>query len=510
MTEEVAGTMTPSGASATPADGPAGKFAAAGAGTPPSQEPAGTEPAGIEPPGTEPIGPAGGEPAGLSGADGAGPGADRAGLSGADGAGPGAERAGLSGAEPVGLPGSARLNGGQAARPQLIRALNEQLLLSHIRQLGPCSRAELARLSGLSKPTVSLALVNVERSGLVRIAGQRTGVPGRSARLYEVRPEAGFVLGLDIGLQFLRGALADLTGQIRAKASARTRASSMAGRVTELIRLADALCADAGLDRAAITQTVIGSPGVYDPRRNAMALTGQLAGWGSPAVLAGLREAFGENLVVENDVDAAALAEQAHGHGREFASFAFVWIGTGIGMGLVLDGRLHRGVHGVAGEIAFMPISEGRGTDEGDARRRGALEASASASAVVRAARRAGMRGPVSARRVFTAAARGDERAAAVVAQEARLAAKAICSVITVVDPELVVLGGGIGQAPGFAAAVTAELRQLAPVLPEVRVSALGTDAVVDGCLAAGAELAWKQLTALLPSAPASDGSFSG
>ncbi len=495
MTEEVAGTMTPSGASATPADGPAGKFAAAGAGTPPSQEPAGTEPAGIEPAGTEPIGPAGGESAGLSGAD---------------GAGPGAERAGLSGAEPVGLPGSARLNGGQAARPQLIRALNEQLLLSHIRQLGPCSRAELARLSGLSKPTVSLALVNVERSGLVRIAGQRTGVPGRSARLYEVRPEAGFVLGLDIGLRYLRGALADLTGQIRAKASARARASSMTGRVTELIRLADALCADAGLDRAVITQTVIGSPGVYDPRRNAMALTGQLAGWGRPAVLAGLREAFGENLVVENDVDAAALAEQAHGHGREFASFAFVWIGTGIGMGLVLDGRLHRGVHGVAGEIAFMPISEGRGTDEGDARRRGALEASASASAVVRAARRAGMRGPVSARRVFTAAARGDESAAAVVAQEARLVAKAICSVITVVDPELVVLGGGIGQAPGFAAAVTAELRQLAPVLPEVRVSALGTDAVVDGCLAAGTELAWKQLTALLPSAPAADGSFSG
>jgi predicted NBD/HSP70 family sugar kinase len=166
------------------------------------------------------------------------------------------------------------------------------------------------------------------------------------------------------------------------------------------------------------------------------------------------------------------------------------------------DGGLRR-EHGVAGEIAFMPISEGRGTDEVDARRRGALEASASASAVVRAARRAGMRGPVSARRVFTAAARGDERAAAIVAQEARLVAKAICSVVTVVDPELVVLGGGIGQAPGFAAAVTEELRQLAPVLPEVRVSALGTDAVVDGCLASGAELAWRQLTALLPSTPA-------
>jgi predicted NBD/HSP70 family sugar kinase len=413
---------------------------------------------------------------------------------------------GADGAETVSSYVPAQVNGGLAARPQLIRAMNEQLLLGHIRQLGPCSRADLARLSGLSKPTVSLALANVESSGLVRIAGQRTGVPGRSARLYEIRPGAGFVLGLDIGLRYLRGALADLTGEIRAKASARARASSVTGRVAELIRLADALCAEAGLEPAAITQTVIGSPGVYDPRRNAMALTGQLSGWSRPAVLAGLREAFGQHLVVENDVDAAALAEQAHGYGRDFASFAFVWIGTGIGMGLVLDGRLHRGVHGVAGEIAFLPISEGLGTDPGDARKRGALEAAASAQAVVRAARRAGMRGPVSARRVFAAAARGDERAAAVVAQEARLVAKAVCSVVTVVDPELVVLGGGIGQAPGFAAAVTDELRRLAPVLPEVRVSALGTDAVVDGCLASGTELAWKQLLALLPSAPAPDG----
>ena len=96
---------------------------------------------------------------------------------------------------------------------------------------------------------------------------------------------------------------------------------------------------------------------------------------------------------------------------------------------------------------------------------------------------------------MFSAAARGDERAAAVVAEEAALVARVLCAVVTVVDPELIVLGGGVGQAPGFAAAVTAELRSIAPVMPEVRVSALGTDAVVDGCLASGAELAWAQLT---------------
>jgi predicted NBD/HSP70 family sugar kinase len=379
-----------------------------------------------------------------------------------------------------------------AARPPLIRAMNEQLLLGHIRLSGPVSRADLARISGLSKPTVSLALANVERAGLVRIAGQRTGVPGRTAQLYEVRPEAGFVLGLDIGLKYLRGAVADLAGEVRTRDSRKVVATSVRGRLAELVELADDLCARAGTARQAVTQTVIGTPGVYDPQRNAIALTGGLAGWDRPAALAGLREAFGPTVALENDVDAAALAERTHGYGRDRDSFAFVHIGTGIGMGLVLDGRLHRGVHGVAGEIAFMPLSE---DDSDDARRRGPLEAAAAAAGIVRAARKAGMRGPVSARSVFAAAAKGDERAKAVVAEEARLVARAICTVITVVDPGLIVLGGGIGQAPGFAAAVSAGLRAMSPVMAEVKVSALGSDVVVDGCLAEGASLAWNQLT---------------
>ena len=398
----------------------------------------------------------------------------------------------------IGLSPSGPLPNGQAARPPLIRAMNEQLLLERIRLSGPYSRADLARVSGLSKPTVSLALANLERAALVREAGQRTGVPGRSALLYEVRPDAGFVLGLDIGHQFLRGALADLSGEIRIRSSRKASASSVSGRVSELVALADDICAEGGIARDRVTQTVIGSPGVYDPRRDAMALTGGMPGWNRPAALAGLRNAFGPGLAVENDVDAEALAERAHGHGQDADSFAFVHVGSGIGMGLVIDGKLHRGAHGVAGEIAFLPLADDHEVDRGEARRRGVLEAVAAASAVVRQARRAGMRGPVSARRVFEAAARGDARASTVVAEEARLVACAICCVIAVADPQLIVLGGGIGQAPGFAEAVTQSLRAVAPVLPEVKVSALGTDAVVDGCLAEGTGLAWRQLTSTL------------
>ncbi|HXY45566.1 MAG TPA: ROK family transcriptional regulator [Acidimicrobiales bacterium] len=371
--------------------------------------------------------------------------------------------------------------------------MNEQLLLEQVRQDGPLSRAELARISGLSKPTVALALANLEHDGLVRVAGHRTGVRGPAAVLYEIRPEAGYVLGLDIGREFVRGALADLSGTVRAKATQKAHASTTQGRLAELAALADGLTASGGVTRPRVTQTVIGSPGVYDPDRGALTMARNLPGWEQPIVLTELRRLFGRSTVVENDVDVAALAERDHGHGRGIDTFAFVSVGTGIGMGLVIEGKLHRGAHGTAGEIAYLPLSNGD-VDAGEARRRGTFEAAASASAVVRAAKRAGLRGGLSARRIFADAAGGDPVAREIVRDEATLIAKALTSIIAVVDPELIVLGGGIGRAPGFAAEVGTALEALAPVVPEIRVSALGDDAVVDGCLAAGMERAWHRV----------------
>ncbi len=381
-----------------------------------------------------------------------------------------------------------------AARPQLIRAMNEELLLERVRIDGPISRAELARISGLSKPTVALALANLENDGLVRVAGHRTGVRGPAAVLYEIRPEAGYVLGLDVGREYVRGALADLSGTVRARVSRRAHAPTPEGRVSEMAALADDLTASAGLTRAKVTQTVIGSPGVYDPAKGALTMARNLPGWERPIVLTELRRLFGKTVVVENDVDAAAVAEREHGHGRGVDTFAFVSVGTGIGMGLILEGKLHRGVHGAAGEIGYLPIEDGD-VDRAEARRRGTFEAAASASAVVRRARHAGMRtSGLTARRVFSDAADGDERAREVVSRHAGLVAKAVGSVIAVIDPDLVVLGGCIGRAPGFASAVASLLEDVVPFVPDILVSALGDDAVVEGCLVAAMELAWRRV----------------
>jgi predicted NBD/HSP70 family sugar kinase len=381
-----------------------------------------------------------------------------------------------------------------AARPRLMRTLNEQLLLEQMRGNGPVSRADLVSASGLSKPTVGLALANLERDALVRHAGHRSGGRGRSALLYEIRRDAGFVLGLDVGREFVRGAIADLGGAVLARENRPARSSSGAARVRELAKLAAELLHDAGVPEggSALRQTVVGTPGVVEPGGRALRMAPNLPGWERPAVLRDLRRLLGAGTTIENDVDAAAVAERDHGHGRDVSTFAFVSVGTGIGMGLVLDGKLHRGAHGAAGEIAFLPLSDGT-RDPREARRRGALESAASSAAVVRAAREAGAR-LRSARSVFAAAAAGDDRARKVVEGQAAIVARALAAIVAVVDPELVVLGGGIGRAPGFAEAVGEELARLSPIVPDLRPSALGEDAVVDGCLAVGGDQLWERI----------------
>jgi predicted NBD/HSP70 family sugar kinase len=369
-----------------------------------------------------------------------------------------------------------------AARPRLIRTLNEQLLLEQMRGNGPVSRSELATASGLSKPTVGLALASLERDELVQHAGRRAGGRGRSASLYEIRKDAGFVLGLDVGREYVRGAVADLGGAVRVRESRPARSSSGVARVRELATLAGELLRDAAVERnGTLLHTVVGSPGVAEPDGRTLRLAPNLPGWERPAVLRELRNLLGDETTIENDVDAAAVAERDHGHGRDVSTFAFVSVGTGIGMGLVLDRKLHRGAHGAAGEIAFLPLGGG------------ALEAAASSSAVVKAAQQAGAR-MRSARSVFAAAAAGDARARDVVAAEAAVVAHALVSIVAVVDPELIVLGGGIGRAPGFADEVSAQLAQISPVVPDVKPSALGEDAVVDGCLAVGGDELWDRV----------------
>lgn len=386
-----------------------------------------------------------------------------------------------------------------AGTPSLLRAINERSVLDLIHRRGPLSRAQVARVSGLSKPTVSLALNGLLDARLVREVGRSRGDRGPSALLYELNPAAGWVVGIDVGRKWVRAAIADIAGRLVARRDERARVSSARSLIGQIGSIAHRLAAEAGVEWSQITHAAVGSPGVFDPVHGYVAMAPNLPGWGRHGLVEAVREELGTNVTLENDVNLAALAERAHGHGRNLQNFVLLSVGTGIGLALVIDGQLRRGAHGAAGEIAYLPIGPGDPRDPAK-RRRGALEEAAAAAGIVRHARALGMRGPLSAESIFTAARRGNRMALKVVAAEAAWLAQAVATVTPVLDPELVILGGGIGSNGDLLIEpMERELRQLMPFKPRLAASALGDDAVLQGAVAIALDAARERVFARVP-----------
>ncbi|WP_425835811.1 ROK family protein [Streptomyces fractus] len=363
-----------------------------------------------------------------------------------------------------------------------LRSNNEWMLLERLRLEGPASRAQLARDSGLSKPTVSSALAVLESAGLVRAAGTHARSRGRVAVLYEPDPLAGHVLGIDIGRARLRTAVADLSGAIVSRTEVRNSARAATTVADAAVTCAEQALTDAGLAPADIVHTAVGTPGVFDRHTGRVRYAVNLPGWGRPGLIERMRESLGTPLSVHNDANLAALGEYTFGAGAGSRLFVYVLIGTGLGMGVVADGELFLGAHGAAGEIGFLPLDGAAAL--GTASRRGVLEDAVSADAVVRAARTLGMTGPLTAKRVFDAARSGDRAASAAVRQEGERLAVAVAAVTAVLDPDLVVLGGGVGRgADLLLTTVAATLHRLTPLRPRVEAGAAGDDAVLLGAL---------------------------
>src|SRR5438105_3988330 len=167
-----------------------------------------------------------------------------------------------------------------AGTPSLLRAINERTILQLLRTRGPMSRADVARGSGLSKPTVSLALAGLLRVGLVREVGRSSGGKGPAALLYELEPNAGWVVGIDVGRLWVRAAIADITGAVVARRDERARSRSARALIAQIGQIAHDLAGQAGVVWDQVTHATVGSPGVVDPARGTVELAPNLPGWG--------------------------------------------------------------------------------------------------------------------------------------------------------------------------------------------------------------------------------------
>ncbi|MFI5038929.1 MAG: ROK family protein, partial [Solirubrobacterales bacterium] len=332
----------------------------------------------------------------------------------------------------------------------MLRELGEQAVLETIFREGPITRPEIATAISLSKPTVSAAVARLEHAGLVRAAGTRPGQRGRKPVAYVVSKRAGFVLGADIGGTNVRVAAADLFGEPVCDLKRPTTKDGSRAVGVQMLEMISEVIDQAGASHGRPLALGMSTPGVIDRSSGRVtSLAYNVTPEGGFDPLAVIRGRFDLPVLVDNNVNLAAVGEKWFGLARGISTLVYIGIGAGIGMGVIIDDELVRGAHGAAGEIGYLPLVG----DPFDPRHRlhGGLEDEVAASGILAAfkSRRDDSDGDASsAHEVFELAGSGDAAARAVVDHVASRLGAAIATVCAILDPELVVLGGGIGASP--------------------------------------------------------------
>ncbi|MGC4980760.1 ROK family transcriptional regulator [Streptomyces sp. DT193] len=382
---------------------------------------------------------------------------------------------------------------GTPGTPRVLRAMNDRAALDLLLAHGPLSRTRIGKLTGLSKPTASQLLARLEAAGLVLATGTSEGRPGPSAQLYEVNPGAAHAAGLDVTPERVLAAVADVTGRTvgayELPTPGRRPSQPVVRQVTDAL---DGAVKAAGLARDDVRRLVIGTPGAFDPNTGRLRYASHLPGWHSPALLDELAAALPMPVEYENDVNLVAIAEQRLGAARGHEDFVLLWNEGGLGAALVLGGRLHRGWTGGAGEVGFLPVPGAPLVRQVTRANSGGYQELAGSQAIPKLARELGIQdlptGPYT-----EVAATVVERAAAVDAGPYRRLlemyatglATGLASLVSVLDPELVVLSGASLTAGGepLRALVQAELEELAASRPRLVVGDVHEHPVLRGAL---------------------------
>ena len=384
--------------------------------------------------------------------------------------------------------------------PSLLRELNDRAALDLLLGGEMLTRSQISEYTGVSKVTVSQMLTRLEERGLVSIAGEQAGGRGPNAALYSVVPSSAYVAGLYVESDLVSAAVADVTGRRVAEVSGNPNGVD---DPVELVRgTVERACASAGIEVRRLSALVIGSPGVVDPRTGDPRLAVNLPAWHEGALDA-LKSAWHKPIVIENDVNLAAMAERADGAAADGDDFVLVWLGVGLGLATILGGQLHRGTAGAAGEIGYLPVHGAPLHTDIRHPASGGFQSLAGGSAVRELAAKYGFAAQTPAEAVRAALA-GANRAAlagpnradgaggvngaeAFLNELAHRVAVGVASVCVVLDPGLVVLGGEVGRAGGTALAdrVAAAVASIWPSRPRVVPTGVPGEPVLRGAMLA-------------------------
>lgn len=329
-----------------------------------------------------------------------------------------------------------------ALRPSARTDVNRSAILAHLGAHGPASRADLARVLNVSPALMTSLTKDLLADGLLVELEHSPSQGGRPARMLGLASSAGRAIGVKVVADHVAFVEVGIDGTVRRSASEPFDASgvTMLADLTGLLRRFIA-----GGAEEPLLGIGVGVPGSVDDQSNGLVDSAQL-GWRQVPIGAVLRREFALPVLVENNVNALAVAERLYGVGRQHDNFLVVTIGTGVGAGIVVDGVVLRGAVGGSGEIGHIPVMEdGPACTCGNT---GCLEALIGEAALVREARTAGVIGDASGIAALRAAAdAGEPGAAEIFGRAGHRLGRALAGVAHVLDPEIVIILGEGTQA---------------------------------------------------------------
>jgi predicted NBD/HSP70 family sugar kinase len=381
---------------------------------------------------------------------------------------------------------SRHVPGGSLGR---LREVNRLRVIDALRRSGTASRSDLARQTGLSRTTVASVVADLQGHGLVVECADNSATTGRGRppAMLRLDASAGAVLGVDFGHRHVRVAVGDLSSTVLAE---RVTELDVDGDALAALDTAAALAADAiaeaGIASDRIVGATMGIPAPFDRSTGRISSSVMLPSWQALRPAEELAHRLGVPIEADNDANLGALGEVRFGAGRGFDDVLYVKVASGIGAGLVLDGRLHRGATGTAGEIGHIAVlPSGPVCICGN---RGCLEAVAAAGPVLAALRAA--HGPhLSLPAMLALVAAGDVAASRVVNDAGRAIGRVLADLCNLVNPSAIVIGGALSLAgePLLAGVRDALDRYALPGaarVVELKAGVLGARAEVLGALA--------------------------
>ncbi|MFJ9607423.1 ROK family protein [Kitasatospora sp. NPDC101176] len=381
-----------------------------------------------------------------------------------------------------------RLTGGDSS---LLRRINAAVTLRALRTGHSVTLTQLVGETGLSRPTVEGVIEGLVETGLVaeveqpKDDGQNgAGRRGRPARWFRFRAEAGHILGIEIGVHDIRVVLADLTGEVVGShfkpvdetLEAEDRLAAVRTAVAEVLR-------KAGISRDNLWAVGVGTPGIVD-RDGTVQLGTAMPGWTGLDLGARLRRSFRCPVLIENDANLAAIAEHWQGAAVGAGDVVFVMAGLSPGAGSLIDGRLHRGFGGAAGEIGALHLLGQEVTPERLLSTTGKPLNPLDEAAVAR---------------VLRLAREGDEVAKVAMDRFLTRLVQGVAALVLAIDPRLVVIGGWAAGLDGVLEPLRERLAQFTLRAPEVALAALGSEVVAMGALRVALDQVEDQLFAVDP-----------